>query len=332
MKEKADALGVGIIGLGHMGRKHLLAWKAVEAGGLPCRLSAVTNRHKDSMLDAVSESLMGVCVVKHAHELISRPEVSVVSICTPTNTHVDLTIAALRAGKHVMVEKPVALHSSEIRRLMHEAERTNALCMPAHCMRFWPGWDWLQSRVQDESFGKVRSAVFQRLSSRPQRSSFYQDNACTGGALVDLHIHDADFLRWIFGDPVEVMSIGSIDHVTTLYCYENGPEHVVAEGAWNHSPGFPFRMRYVVVFDEATVDFDLGRTPQLLCVHHGRAEPVELSQTSAYEAQVRHFVATITDESCRLRVTLEDALDVARMLEAERESLESGRAVSLRKR
>ena len=336
-------VGIGVIGLGFMGRTHLAAWKAAEQSGLPCKLVAVADGERtrlDGRAQATGNLATGASEVlfdpaelfatQDARELLARSDVQAVSICTPTDTHVELALAALAAGKHVLVEKPVALRSADVARLAEAARAAKTLCMPAHCMRFWPGWDWLKERVVDGSLGKVKSAVFQRLGTRPHWSSFYMDAARSGGALVDLHIHDADFVRWLFGDPVEVVSTGSLDHVTTLYRYENGPEHVFAEGAWNHDAGFQFRMRFIVIFEHATADFDFGRTPQLLLVRDGRAEPVEIGTTSAYEAQIRHFLDAITNGSRKLRATVDDALGVARLLESEREGVESGRAVRLR--
>jgi len=335
-------IGIGVIGLGFMGRTHLVAWKEAERAGLSGKLVAIADGERarldgrsqmtGNLATGASEVLFdpqALFSTTAARELLARPEVQAVSICTPTDTHVELALAALEAGKHVLVEKPVALRSSDVARLADAARAARTLCMPAHCMRFWPGWDWLQSRVVDGSLGKVQSAVFQRLGTRPLWSSFYADYARTGGALVDLHIHDADFVRWLFGEPSEVSSTGSLDHVTTLYRYPAGPEHVVAEGGWNHDAGFQFRMRYVVVFEHATADFEFGRTPPLLLAHAGRAEAVPIAATSAYELQVQHFLGAITSGSRELRASVDDALGVARLLEAERESLASGRAVRL---
>jgi len=332
----SKAIGVGVIGLGFMGRTHLAAWRAAERAGLPCKLVAVADgdparlegrpQATGNLATGASEVLFdpkSLFTTTDARELIARADVQAVSICTPTDTHVELALAALAAGKHVLVEKPVALRSADVARLADAARTARTLCMPAHCMRFWPGWDWLHERVVDGSLGHVKSAVFQRLGTRPKWSSFYADHARTGGALVDLHIHDADLVRWLFGDPAEVTSTGSLDHVTTLYRYENGPEHVVAEGAWNHDAGFQFRMRYIVIFERATADFDLGRTPQLLLVRDGKAEPVAISATSAYELQVQHFLGAIVEGRRELRATVDDALGVARLLEAERASLSS---------
>jgi predicted dehydrogenase len=336
----AQPIGVGVVGLGFMGRTHLAAWKAAERAGLPCKLVAVADGERtrlDGRAQATGNLATGASEVlfdpqtlfstTDARELLARPDVQAVSICTPTDTHVELALAALAAGKHVLVEKPVALRSADVARLADAARSARTLCMPAHCMRFWPGWDWLQERVVDGSLGKVRSAVFQRLGTRPKWSNFYADDARSGGALVDLHIHDADFVRWLFGDPDELSSTGSLEHVTTLYRYKDGPAHVVAEGAWNHAAGFQFRMRYIVVFERATADFDFGRTPQLLLVRDGKPETVAIATTSAYELQVQHFLRAITSGSRELRATIEDALGVARLLEAERASLERGRAV-----
>jgi len=336
------AIGVGVIGLGFMGRTHLAAWKAAERAGLPCRLVAIADGERarlDGRPQATGNLATGASEVlfdprtlfstTDPRALLARPEVQAVSLCTPTDTHVELALAALESGKHVLVEKPVALRSADVARLADAARAARTLCMPAHCMRFWPGWDWLKERVADGSLGPAQSAVFQRLGTRPKWSSFYSDPARTGGALVDLHIHDADFVRWLFGDPFEVASAGSLDHVTTLYRYADGPAHVVAEGAWDHDAGFQFRMRYIVVFERATADFDFGRTPQLLLVREGRAEPVSIAATSAYELQVQHFLRAITSDSRELRASVDDALGVARLLEAERASLESGRAVRL---
>jgi predicted dehydrogenase len=335
-------IGVGVVGLGFMGRTHLVAWKAAERAGLSCRLAAVADREEarlDGRAQATGNLATGASEVlfdprelfatTDARELLARPEVQAVSLCTPTDTHVELALAALAAGKHVLVEKPLALRSADVARLADAARSARTLCMPAHCMRFWPGWDWLQERVAGGALGRVESAVFQRLGSRPRWSGFYADPARSGGALVDLHIHDADFVRWLFGDPEEVASTGSLDHVTTLYRYADGPAHVVAEGAWDHGAGFQFRMRYIVVFERATADFDFGRTPQLLLVRDGTAEPVPIASTSAYELQVQHFLGAIVAGRRELRASVEDALGVARLLEAERQSLESGRAVRL---
>jgi predicted dehydrogenase len=199
--------------------------------------------------------------------------------------------------------------------------------MPAMCVRFWPGWSWLAERVRAGTFGAVRSAAFRRLGTRPTWSNgFYEDYAQSGGALFDLHVHDADFVRWCLGAPSRVTTAGTLDHATTMYGYPRGAGHVTAEGGWDHAAGFPFRMAYTVAFEEATADYDLNREPKLLLARRGAAEPVALEPTSGYDGEVRHFADAIAGKT-DLAATCGQAAALVRMLEAERKSLESGAGI-----
>lgn len=339
---EARPIGVGVIGLGFMGRMHVDAYRGAAAAGFANRLIAVCDRDPERRAGRIAARgnlekdrgearLFDPGAVRGCAdplELIADRAVELVSICTHTETHVPLALAALEAGKHVLVEKPLALSSRAIEPLAAAARVSRTLCMPALCMRFWPGWSWLRERVVAGDLGRVRSAVFRRLGSRPAwAGEFYGDAAKSGGALFDLHVHDADFVEWCFGTPESVSSTGSLDHVTTLYRYADGPSHVVAEGGWDHAPGFPFRMRFTVVFDEATADFDLAREPQLLLARGGRAEPVELPRTTGYDEEVRHLLARIRSGTRDLAATIDGALSHTKLIEAERASLESGEAV-----
>ena len=338
------ATRIGILGLGFMGRTHLTAFAAAHAAGLSNQLVAIADSDPQRRAGragaggnfdtgAKSDFLFDpreVRAFEDPRKLIEEAQVDLVSICTPTSTHVELALAALAAGKHVLVEKPLGLSSAQVQRLVDAAAASNRLCMPAMCMRFWPGWDWLREHVRRGTFGPVRSAVFSRLGTRPGwNPAFYQDASQTGGALFDLHIHDADFVRWCFGAPISVSSSGSLDHVTTLYRFENGPAHVVAEGGWDHTGGFAFRMRYIVVFEHATAEFDFSREPRLLLSRNGNCEPVELPTHSGYDGEVRHLLAMIARGDDNLAATVEEAAALTRMLEAERASLEHGQTVRI---
>ncbi|MCC6907493.1 MAG: Gfo/Idh/MocA family oxidoreductase [Phycisphaerales bacterium] len=337
-------IGVGVIGLGFMGQTHLRCYRAADKAGHANRLVAVCDssaERRAGRIEAAGNIATGggvafdaasVSAYASAAELLADPAVDLVSICTHTDTHADLAIAALEAGKHVLVEKPVAIASAQVQRVADAALRSERLCMPGLCIRFWPAWAWLRERIVDGAFGSVRSATFHRLASPPGwASAFYTDDSRTGGALVDLHIHDADFVRWVFGDPQAVVSAGTLDHVTTIYRYgADGPSHVVAEGGWDHTHGFEFRMRYVVLFEHATADFDLGRNPQLLIARNGQRQAVELDAITGYDAEIRHLLDAIATGRRELNATIDDAVAAARLLEAERESLRTERRVELR--
>jgi predicted dehydrogenase len=338
------AIGVGVVGLGFMGRTHVAAYRAANAAGHANRLVAVCDSDAQRrrglaggggnlQTGAEVERLFDPSQVRafeSAAELFADREVELVSICTHTTTHVELALAALAAGKHVLLEKPVALSTADAERLANAAREAKTSCMPAMCIRFWPAWAWVKRAIDDGRFGAVRSAAFRRLGTAPQWApGFYGDPAQSGGALLDLHVHDADFVRFCFGDPTSVSSVGSLDHVTTLYRFAHGPAHVVAEGGWDHAAGFAFKMAFTVVFERATADYEFDRANELVLARNGKSEPVALEALNGYDGEVRHLLDAIAAGRRELAATMDDALGHMRLLDAERASLELGSSVAL---
>lgn len=338
----AETIGVGVVGLGFMGRTHLAAYKAAAEAGFGGELVAVCDQDESRLTGEASaagnletgadaDRLFDPDRVRGYTEpdaLFADPGVQLVSICTHTDTHVALALRALAAGKHALVEKPLALASADARQVAGAASASGKICMPAMCIRFWPAYAWLRRAVESGEYGEVRSATFHRLGSTPGWTDFYADARRSGGALFDLHIHDTDFITWCFGRPRGVVSAGSVNHLTTIYRYGDIP-HVVAEGGWAQDPGFGFKMRFVVSFEGATVDFDLGRDPQLLLCRGGEAGAVEVEPISGYDGQIRHLLTCIGAGRAAAGVTAEDAALSLEVLEAERESLEIGEEVGL---
>lgn len=351
--KRSAPLGVGVIGLGFMGRTHVGAYQAAARDLGACELVAVCDSSPDRLTgEPVAVGNLGTAANEpklfdpskvrgytDPDEFFADPRLSIVSICTYTDSHVDLAVRALRAGKHVLVEKPVSIDPAQVRRLAEVARSSGRLCMPAMCMRFWPGWDWLHDRITESrrnergtagaALGNVLSATFQRLGSGPSWGpAFYRDEARSGGALVDLHIHDADFISWCFGAPARVFAAGSARHLTALYRFKDGPNHVTAEGAWDLAPTAGFRMRFLVNFENASADFDLSRKPALLLHTESGSTEIPLSVLSGYDRQVRHFIETAASGGTP-HASLEEAARVAELLQHERESIERGSSVGL---
>lgn len=321
MTAAVHPLGIGIIGFGFMGRTHAAGYCAAFAAGLPVAVKAVTGPPGVEIPE-------GAARLADAAAILAREDIGAVSICTYTDSHVELGLAALAAGKHVLVEKPVALQSTEVARLARAATRSGLLCMPAMCMRFWPGWPWLRERVLAGTFGAVRAAEFSRVTSRPDwGAAFYGSPARSGSALFDLHTHDVDFIRWCFGHPVSVAAAGSIEDVRGVYEYA-GPERVEARGAWLPDPATRFRMRYTVRFDQAEVRFDSSDASPLIVLHGGSREEILLPSGSAYDAEVRHFVELVLGRVAGPVATLEEAVAVTGILEAEARCLAEGGSVA----
>jgi predicted dehydrogenase len=345
-------LGVGVIGLGFIGRQHVEAWRAVADEGRDVRLAAVCDSDPErrtgraaaggnlGATDADAPLFDPRLVRAYARpaELLADPDVGVVSVCTYTETHVDLACAALDAGRHVLVEKPVALQAAGAARLVQVARaHPGSVCMPALCMRFWPGWDWLLARVADGRYGAVRRAAFRRLSPAPAWGrAFYDDEARSGSALFDLHVHDADLVRALFGAPSELTTRGSARHLTTEYVFPHGPEQVSAEGGWLDDPGAVFSMSYTVEFEELVAHWSSAHDPPLTLRRPGRTESVPLPAGTGYEGEVRHLLDWIAALDAGPSAPsapdpadmLAQMVPLTAMLEAEAASLASGRAIT----
>ena len=336
-------LNIGVIGLGMMGLTHL----DVYAGSKTAKVVAVADADADRRTGKVkargnvegqAQGRFDVATVKgyaDGLELIRDPQVQVVDVCLPTPLHKMFAIAALEAGKHVLVEKPLARTSADAFAIADAADlayaKSGALAMPAMCMRFWPGWNWLKQVIAEKRYGKVQSAKFTRLASHPG-GAFYQSADASGAAALDLHIHDTDFVRFCFGPPKAVRSAGysqvttGVDHVFTQYFYDDIPL-VTAEGGWCMSAGFPFQMRYHVNFERATAVFDAAATPPLSLYRDGKAEEVPLEKETGYEQEIEYFLRCVATKRRPETVNLRDAAEAVRWVEAEVESVRTGAAV-----
>lgn len=362
MPDAKTPINVGVIGLGFMGSTHVRCYQAAEAAGLPCRLAAVADRDPARLTGAAATTgnigtgaadrlfdPAGVRTFTDPLALIADPWIDAVSICTHTKTHVELALAALRGGKHVLVEKPVALARAEAQRLVDEAARhPDLVCMPAMVMRFWPGWPLVAAAIRDAlaargPHGPLRSLTLTRRGSTPGWSPrFYADLDESGGALFDLHVHDADFILWSLGEPESVVSTGDLRHLTTIYRFARhaaggaggaapAPIHVVAEGGTDHDPAHGFHIRLTAVFERATFDFDLNRTPNLIIASGGSATPIPAPPEGPFDHEVRAFVAACASlrRPIPQPVPIADAVRVLRLLHAEKRSLTERREIAV---
>lgn len=324
-RARGERIGVGIIGLGFMGRTHLGAYAAAEG----CEARAVFDpamraAPAGNLVTAgggVDEILARLPREASVEALLARADIDLVSICTPTDTHVGLVRAAIAARKHVLVEKPTALDANAIDALAREADAAGVLAMPAHCMRFWPAWAWMAKAVREQRYGRVKHALFRRLGARPAWSQdFYLDVARSGGAAVDLHIHDADFVRFCFGEPSAVEASGSRMHVRARYRYPDGTV-VEAEGAWFDNPSFAFTMTARIECERGTMDFSIGRDPELTVTQGAASSAIvagrDYPNGSGYDAEVSELLAAIRSGARAAPVTLADAAATQRLLDRE---------------
>jgi len=345
--EKSDAsnrkVNVAVVGLGFMGITHLKAYQQIESARLVTVCDAV-RLPVNGVLAGVSGNISGadainlgrdLKVCRQLEEVLADPAVELVDLCVPTPLHAPQAIAALQAGKHVICEKPLARNSTLARDIVNAAKSAKGFFMPAMCMRFWPGWAWLKELAEKNTYGKILTARFRRVSAPPgwSRDSYFKGTD-SGGALLDLHIHDTDFVQFLFGRPSSVFSSGisrfsgAIDHVVTQYKVANVAT-VYAEGSWLLTQGFG--MSYTVMFERATLDFDSARGADALRVdEEGQPSRVVKSEgPDGYGGELRYMIQAIQSGQPPTVVTAQDGLSAVEICEAEEKSVNTGQVVAL---
>ena len=333
------AIRIGIIGMGFMGRTHYEAYQKIPDAQVvmiadrdPKRAAGdVRSKWGNLGTGAIEQIPMDrIRGTTDWRKLVEDSQVDVVDICSATPVHVEYSLAALAAGKHVLCEKPLATSSIDARKIQDAAKTWRGIFMPAMCLRFWPEWHWLKRAVENQTYGPVRSAVFRRLGSMPE--GWFRDGHLSGGALFDLHVHDADFIYHLFGPPKAVyargysLEAGRIDHLMVQYIYDD-QRIVAAEGGWSLAEGWEFDATYTVNFESATADFQRVRQPMLKLCRQGKCEPVVPDEPDGFVGELSYFLACVKSGKKPARVTVEDAIHCLQMIEAEKKSVESGGVV-----
>ena len=337
---------IGIVGLGFMAATHIKAYRQIPEASLVAVCNP-SGRHLDGDLSKVAGNVGDNAPVKldmsqikayrSFDEMLADPGIDLIDICTPTATHPNLAIDALKAGKHVICEKPLARTSQLAREIVLATKTAKGFFMPAMCVRFIPEWVWVKEAIADNRFGKVLGARFRRVAEPPGwgQHNFF-DGVKSGGALLDLHIHDTDFVQFCFGRPKAVFSSGyvkfsgAVDHVITQYQVASGAM-VHAEGSWAMTSGFGFTMSYTVNFEKATVDYDMARGAEVLKVFEpGQpAQVIKFEGPDGYTREMQHLIASIASGNAPTVVTAEDALSAVEICEAEEQSVKTGQWVAV---
>ena len=304
---------VGIIGLGGMGGVHFGAYKNNTQAQIiaVCDVDEAKLQGSGTQLNiggGAKMDLSGVKTYANADELIADADVQLVDICLPTSLHAAHAIKALAAGKHVFCEKPIALTSDEAAQMAAAQQKTEQQLMVGHCLRYWPQYLKAHEIIESGQFGTALYARFHRSGATPTWSwdGWLQDGARSGGAVLDMHIHDVDTAIWWFGVPDEIRADGHIINdlpmsVDASWHYNNGPL-VYLHGSWDNNGG-PFRMSYKVALEKATIDWDSSKSDAVLLYQDGETQEFTVSAESAYQAEIDDFVACLTENRPMTRVT-----------------------------
>jgi len=334
---------VGIVGFGFMGRMHFRCWQGLENAEVTAICETNPNIIEEAQknvgnIEGYAEQVdfSKLKVYNDLGQMLRDESLDAVSLTVPTFLHPDLTIQALSAGVNVLCEKPMALTVAECDRMIAAAEESGKILQIGHCVRFWPEYAAAKRIVDSGQYGRVIAATLQRLGAPPTwgQDNWFMNEKRSGGMVLDLHIHDTDYVQYLLGVPKSVQSFGAhisdvTAHVVTHYQYDEDMA-ITAEGGWAMMSAFGFEMSFNIVLEKATLVYDCTRDPAFrVCPAEGEAFTPDVDGKDGYVLQTEHFVKLIQGEVVEPVTTLAGSRDSIRIVEAEKESLRTGNAVSL---
>ncbi len=339
----ARQVRIGIVGLGFMGRTHFDIYAGLKNAKVVA-ISDIDRKKRAGDWSGIQGNIGGpgsgpdlrnVTMYERAEDLIADPEVEVVDITLPTYLHARYAMKALKAGKPTFCEKPMARTSAEAKKMVDAVRKARVPLCLGHCVRFWPEYAKAKEIVDSGRHGKVLQATFVRLSPLPTYAwdRWLTDDRRSGGAAVDLHIHDADFVQYLFGKPTAV-SAGAVglspnmpyDHVVATYHYARRKNLLVAaEGGWMYPGTFPFNMNFRIHMEKATLVFDMAKQPTFQ-VHTttGRVLTPKVAKGDGWSRELAYYVGCIAKGRKPEIVTPQSSLLSLRIVEAELKSAKQG--------
>ncbi len=321
----------GIAGAGHMGARHAACLRASPHA----TLAGVWSRTVEHA--AVLAADNAAQVYPTLHEMVRDPDLDAVIVATPTGHHAEPALAAIRAGKHAIVEKPLAHSMADADMLLREAERAGVLLLTGHVVRFFPVFRTLHDQVVSGTIGQPAVIHMSRETATPL-TGWRADLAEGGGVILDLGIHEFDWLLWTLGPVSRVYSRalsrsghGAEDYALTTLRFQSG---AIAEVESSALRARGFRTYGEIAGDQGLLSYDSERD-QALSVDTdapGRAVwqglPTSYAGRSAYVQQMDHWVRCIRGQE-EPEVGIDQACAALRVALAACDSAECGQAVTL---
>jgi len=298
---------IGVVGLGFMGSTHLRAWRKIPGAEVTAVASNDARRLSGDLssaggnLESAGEvyDFSAMAKYRRAEDAVRDPDIEAVDICLPTHLHEHIAVLAIRSGKHVLVEKPMALDGPAARRMIAEAERHGRTLMAAQVLRFMAPYRAAADIVHSGRLGPVRAAIFRRRCAAPAWSAWLTDAAQSGGGIFDLLIHDIDFCLHAFGKPAAVTASGyedlarGLDWIVGQLWYP-AIGAVALSGGWHHPKAFPFSMEFTIVADNGTLEYSSAGAALAEFGADGEQHPLTLPEVDGYREELEYFLDCVT--------------------------------------
>ena len=312
-------LGTAVVGTGFWGKNHARVYKDLQETDLlaVCDIDAIRAK-------AVADQF-GAKPYTNVRRMLQNEEIKAVSICTWSTSLARVAIEAVEAGKHVLVEKPMAASVKQAERLVDEAKKKRVHLTVGFLMRFIPGLQQMKKAVEEKTIGELVSATAKRVSQWPERIGDV-------GVVKDTAIHDIDVMLYLFNeDPIAVYAkTGSMrhkkfeDYAQIMLTFEKGKTAFI-ESNWLT----PYKTRILIVTgSEAIMNLDYI-TQELRIEDAKETVQPRYPTTEPLKLELRHFANCVLGKEKPL-ITGLDGLRALRIAEAALKSSASGRIIKLK--
>jgi len=312
-------VGVAVIGTGFWGRNHARVYKELAETELLAVCDINSERAK-----AVAKQF-GVKPYTKTERMLKKEEIEAVSVCTWSTSLAKEAIKAIKAGKHVLIEKPMATNVKQAKKLLEAAEKENLHITVGFLMRFIPGIQHIKMAIENKTLGELVCATAKRVSEWPERIGDV-------GVVKDTAIHDIDVMRYLFGsEPVAVFAkTGSMkhrkfeDYAQIMLTFEGGKSAFI-ESNWLT----PYKTRILTVTGSAAI-MKLDYITQELTVESAKEtlQP-RLAWQEPLKLELQHFSRCILGKEKPL-ITGMDGLKALEIAEAALKSSAKGKVIKLK--
>jgi len=329
-----------ITGCGMIGTAHVVGLAANAPEGV--EYYAVCDSDKEKC-DAFAEKF-GLKAYYDFDEMLKDESIDFIDICLPSFMHEEFAVKAAKAGKHILLEKPIAFTMEAALNIYAAARENGVKVMVAQNLRCWPEYAKIKELIDSGILGDIVTIYAGRLGQMPTWSNWYKDPEKSGETLFNLTLHDIDFAHYLFGKPKSIYSAGSIDQygcyndVMNIIKFENGT-NVLVDGSLSMTPGYPFTMHMRVLGTKGTLEFSYKagenldaencKTSFLLYLPDEGGKEVTFDSYDAYGYEIKYFADCIRDGVEPEMVSEESILTVLNSILKAKESLYTGQVYDL---
>ena len=323
-----------VIGCGGLGRGHLSNLLKIE----DVQVVAICDIQKEQFTKVITTNqgtseavdLTGIYQYTDAAQLLDKEELDFAVVALPTYLHEAYSVMALDRGLHVLCEKPMARSLEGCRNMVEAAKRNDKLLSIGQTLRFFFPYKKIKQAYESGEYGKLLRLELSRNSYPPiwGWNNWFMNFECSGGAAMDLHVHDVDFVNYLLGLPDALLSDAyhvrsGFDCISTQYIYNDGPiVHVT--GDWNMQESYGFQPDYIAVFENAVItNDDIGFK---VCTKDGvlrQADFPEATKENKYFDEIAYFIHCIRTGAKNEIVPMESTMQTIEIVTAEMKSAET---------